>query len=299
MKINELSRKRNRTGWLFILPWLIGLLLFFVKPIISFLIYSFTDFHFVEGGYELGVLENGLFANYSDMFFKDSNFPVKLVSAFGELLYKTPIIVFFSLFVATILNQPFKGRTLMRTIFFLPIIIMSGVVMEIMQRNMTSISTLESTEGALFSVAALTEILQETGLPTVLTDTLTTIVSEVGSLIWDSGIQILIFLSALLSIPAAYFEAAQMEGASGWEIFWKITFPMVSPFILANAVYTIVDSYANYGNEVMLYIQSYFTKDMNISYAAAMTWVYLLMVMIVLAMVFLICKRFLFYNTSR
>lgn len=299
MKNNKLIRKRNSTGWLFIMPWLIGLLVFFVRPIISFFVYSFTDFNFADGGYALSPLADGVFSNYTSMFFKDSLFPIKLATGFGELLYRTPIIVFFSLFAATILNQPFKGRIAMRAIFFLPVIIMSGVVMDIMKKDMTSISTLESTEGSLFSVAVLTEILLTSGLPSLITETLTKIISEVGSLIWDSGIQILIFLSSLLSIPSSYYEAAQMEGASGWEVFWKITFPMVSPFILANAVYTIVDSYSNYGNEVMFYIQSYFTKDMNLSYAAAMTWVYLLMVMIVLAVVFAVCRRFLFYNSGR
>ena len=145
-----------------------------------------------------------------------------------------------------------------------------------------------------FDVTILTQFLLESGLPNGLVDILTGMIANVADLVWKSGIQILIFMAALLSIPSSFYEVAQVEGASGWETFWKITFPTVSPFVLATIVYTIIDCFTSYDNQAMRYIRDYFMKDMNYSYAAAMAWMYFLLVLIILGLVVLLCRRMLF-----
>lgn len=155
----------------------------------------------------------------------------------------------------------------MRAIFFLPIIVTAGVVAEIIKADMSSIVALPAAGASnIFDVTILTQFLLESGLPNGLVDILTGMIANVADLVWKSGIQILIFMAALLSIPSSFYEVAQVEGASGWETFWKITFPTVSPFVLATIVYTIIDSFTSYDNQAMRYIRDYFMKDMNYSY---------------------------------
>ncbi len=289
---SKLMRRREAVGWIFILPWFIGFVLLFVQPMVNFFIYSFTDFAFEGDGYVLKPLENGIWSQYIHALTGDAEFPRLIVEAFEQLLYQVPVIVFFSLFVATILNQKFRGRMIMRTIFFLPIIVTAGVVSEIIQSDMSSIVTLPSAGASnIFDVTMLTEFLLESGFPEGIVEVLTGMIANVADLVWKSGIQILIFMAALLSIPPSFYEVAQVEGASGWETFWKITFPTVSPFVLATIVYTIIDSFTSYDNQAMRYIRDYFMKDMNYSYAAAMAWLYFLLVLVVLGIVLLLCRR--------
>ena len=294
---SRLRRKRDAMGWMFILPWFIGLLFFFIQPMVSFFRYSFVDFEFTDGGYALKPLEDGLFSHYIHAFTGDAEFPQLVMESLRDLLYQVPVVVFFSLFVAVILNQKFHGRMALRVIFFLPIIITSGVIAEIIKGDMSAIATLPASGASnIFDVSALNQFLLDSGLPQNLTDMLGRVIANVADLVWSSGVQILIFMAALLAIPPSHYEVAQVEGASGWEAFWKITFPMVSPFVLANLVYTIIDSFTNYGNQTMSYISSYFTKDFKYSYAAALSWIYFLLVLVLLGMVFLLCRRMVFYN---
>lgn len=300
VKSRTLRSRRNAVGWIFILPWLIGLLFFFVQPMITFLQYSLTDFTFIDGGYVLRALVGGPFALYQQALTADVKYPQLIVAAFRDLLYQTPVVVFFSLFVAVILNQKFRGRVVMRAIFFLPIIVTSGVIASIIRKDLNSITMAPAGDAAnLFDVSMLTSFMLESGLPEQIVTALTTVIANVADLVWKSGIQILIFIAALLAVPPAYYEVAQVEGATGWETFWKVTFPIVSPFVLANTVYTIIDSFTNYGNGVIEYITEYAVKDMNYSYAAAMSWTYFLLILIVLGLVFLLFRRSVFYGNKR
>lgn len=296
---NKLHSRREAVGWIFILPWFIGTVVFFIQPTLSLLRYSFSDFVFSDNGYSLLAPADGLLSHYRHAFIQDAYFPQHIFSAFRDLLYQTPVVVFFSLFAALLLSRKFRGRTVMRVIFFLPIIITSGVLAEMLRNDMSSIATMP-TSGAsnLFDVTLLTSFLLESGIPETLVGFLTTVLANLADLVWKSGIQILIFLAALLAIPASYYEVARVEGATGWETFWKITFPIVSPFVLANLVYTIVDSFTNTSNQVMKYISEYFIRDMNYSYAAAMSWIYFAMIIVVIGLIFLMFRKTVFYQNQ-
>lgn len=299
MKHGNLRSRRDEVGWIFILPWVIGFLFFFLQPLVSLLWYSFTDFVLIDGGYELKKLDNGMFMQYVRALTEDARFPRLLLEAVSNLAYQVPIVVFFSLFMASLLNRKFHGRMVMRTIFFLPIIITSGVLAELIRSDVGSFAPVSTNRvGNIFDVSVLSHQLLESGLPAGITNILTGLAANVADLIWTSGIQILIFIAALLAIPPSYYEVAQVEGASGWETFWKVTFPIVSPFILVNLIYSIVDSFTVYSNEVMRYITVYFNRDLDYSYAAAMSWIYFATMLIILGIVFLAFRRSVFYSNE-
>ena len=284
-KLN-MKQKQSLAGWAFVTPWIIGLIFFFIQPVTNFLIYSFNTFKMGQGGYTLEPLDNP-FKHYIDAWTSDVNYAPRFVGAFEHFLYAVPIIVVFSLFCAILLNQDFKGRGFMRAIFFLPVITTSGVFGLITTRGMSmaGVESANTTEAAMFDVTLLTDFLIESGIPASIVEALSGAVSNVAGLIWNSGVQILIFLIGLLSIPESYYEAARVEGATGWETFWKITFPVVSPFILANFVYTFIPECMSTSNGVILYV-SELAGGFRYSQASAMMWMYFLTMVVIVALIF-------------
>lgn len=278
--------KRKVAGVMFVTPWLIGIILFFLQSIINLFRYSFSNFKFTQnGGYILQSLKNGIFENYVEAFTKDALYPQKLLESLKDILYKVPVILVFSIFVAIILNQSFKGRTLMRGIFFIPVLISSGVVASVIKTSLTSTVIGTDTSNNIFSAALLMQTMEEMGLPDQLVTQVGKIVSNVTDLVWGSSVQIIIFLMGLLTIPKTYYEVANVEGATAWEAFWKVTFPAVSPYIMVNIVYTSIDQFTNYDNSVMKYIMDIAFKDFKYSYSSALMWIYFVIIIIIIAII--------------
>ena len=287
MKKRKIQSKRARAGVLFILPWLIGVVLFFLQTIWNLIKYSLCDAKIVQGeGFVFETLEKGIFSHYVNAFVGDSLFPQKLVESLSDMLYRIPIILVFSLVVAIILNQNFKGKGLMRSIFFIPLLISSGVIASIIKTNLTSTVMGAESSNNIFNAALLTDMLYEFGLPDQLVNTLGSFVSNVTDLVWGSSVQIIVFIMGLMTIPATFYEVAQVEGSTAWETFWRVTFPAVSPYILVNLVYTAIDHFVSYDNVVMKYIMDTAYKDFKFSYAAAMSWIYF--IVIVIALIFMV-----------
>ncbi|MBQ7725951.1 MAG: sugar ABC transporter permease, partial [Clostridia bacterium] len=217
-----------------------------------------------------------------------------LVSAMTSLLYKVPVIIIASLFFAMLLNAKFRGRTFVRAVFFLPVIIASGVVIEIINSDTFATSLITASEGMESTVKAssygLTSLLIDMGLGEQVVGYFSTVSSNLYDLMWRTGIQMIIFLAALQSISPALYEASSIEGASGWENFWMVTVPMIGPMILINVVYTIIDTFTDASNVVMTQISSVFT-DQQYDRAAAMSWVYFLLIGLILAVVLWIGSR--------
>lgn len=283
MKKRNLLQKRNRVGFLFILPWLIGIILFFVQTIVNLLRYSLCDLEIVQGqGFVFGELPNGAFTHYIDAFTRDAQFPQILTSSLSDLLYRIPIILVFSLVVAIILNQDFKGRGVMRTVFFIPLLISCGVIASIIKTSLTTTVMSAEASDNLFNTALLTEMLYNIGMPDNLVNTLSGLVANVTDLVWGSSVQIIVFIMGLMTIPASHYEVAQVEGATAWETFWYVTFPAVFPYIFVNLIYTIIDHFVSYDNAVMKYIMNTAYKDYKYSYAAAMCWIYFIIIIVTL-----------------
>lgn len=290
------QKKRATAGFLFVLPWIIGALLFFVQPLILLLRLAFTDMGFGETGrYVLEPLQNW-YDNFRSVLSVDAYFSTYLIGSLGGLLYQVPFVVLFSLFSATMLNNKFHGRTLMRTIFFLPVVIGSGLVMNTITKAEDQIATVAAEGSSMFNTSGLVGLLMMAGLPQEVVDVISTMVTGVADLVWSSAIQTLVFLIALLSVPQPYYEVAKVEGATAWETFWKVTFPTVTPYVLALTIYTVIDSFTNINNKALNYIATSANTDMRFSEAAAMAWVYFLLIVVVIVLVFLAFRPFVFQN---
>ena len=276
------EQKKKWAGFLFILPWLVGFLTLFLRPILSSVRYSVTDATITEGmkGDFIGL------SLYVKAFSSDQKFVQYLTAELGGFAYHVPVILCFSLFLAVILNQRFHGRTVMRDIFFIPVICGSGVILQIMSGDAMSQSVISGARSSmLYQSSALEQILLNTGLSDDLVKTLTGIVSDIFNLTWKSGLQILLFISGLNAIPPHLYEAAHVEGATSWESFWKITLPMVSPIVIVNLIYTVIDGFTDYQNSVMTYILD-FGKRLEFSYSAALSWIYFVLVGAIVGIVY-------------
>ena len=248
----SLMRKRMIAGYLFILPWLEGFIIFYIRSIFQTVQFSFSEMTMdaINGGYTLTPVG---WENFRYAFLEHGSFKQTLTSSVMNMLVDVPLITFFSLFMAMILNKKFPGRAIVRAIFFLPVILASGAIVdaiamgEMMMQGGVSGQMQEMEASAssaiAFDIDYLISMFMNLGLPAKLLDYITSAVGRINDIISMSGVQIVLFIAALQSIPSSLYEVAKIEGATGYETFWKITFPMVMPHIITNVVYTIVDSF--------------------------------------------------------
>ncbi len=290
------EKKKGLYGYGFIGIWFIGALMFFIIPVIQSFIYAFYDVTPDVGALVMKPL--GI-DNFKRAFTIDPDFRVNLTSVLGDTAWQTPIVLIFSLFVAIIINQEFKGRTFARAVFFLPVIIATGPVYAIITGNLNTSGTAEAEQfSSMFSANMVDELLEFIGIygfNDKLTEILSTMTSDILNLVWKCGIQIIVFLSALQGIPSSAKEAAGIEGATAWEFFWKITLPYVSPMILVNLVYTIIDTFVATDNKVMTQVLR-IQDDWKYGLSAAMAWSYFIIVLIVVGIIFAIMNKIVYYD---
>lgn len=295
MKGSKLTNaKRNSLiGFSFTIPWVIGFIFLFLIPLIKTVLYSFSSISIGKSGFELSFV--GV-RNYRATFSEDPNNLRMVLTSIGNVVVTVIVVVVFSLFLAILLNQDFRGRSLARVIFALPIIIASGVVIvllkeNVLQQNMGS----SDTAATLFQGNGLLDFLKLMGLPDNIVGMFENILNNIFDMVWRSGMQIILFLSALQSIPSSSYEAAKIEGATAWESFWFVTFPMISPFLLVNIVYTIIDTFTDSTNTVMSKI---FRLVSGVEYekAAAFSIVYFILVLLVVGLVYIIMNKRISYS---
>lgn len=291
----NLNRKRAMIGYLFVLPFIIGLITFFLVPLIQSFIFSINKLEVVEGGYNL--LPVGL-SNYNRALRVHATYARDLVESVLYMLTNVPLIIIFSFFAANLLNQKFKGRSLARAIFFLPVILTSGVMLvidsgDLLQSSLGMTQT-DGQEGA-FRAVELARLLLRSRLSPTFIDYIISAVDRIYEIVSASGVQILVFLAGLQSISPSLFEASNIEGATGWENFWKITFPMVSPLILVNTVYSIIDSLTNSSNVVMGMIRDTAFASNDYGLSSAMAWLYFLAILVIVGIVVKLVSKVVFY----
>ena len=302
------ERRKSLYGYGFVSVWLIGTVFFFLVPLVQSLCYCFMDNSQLKpevGGMKkvwLFSIGHSWIENFRYTFAADPQFKEALVTVLRDTAITTPMILIFSLFIAVILNQQFKGRGFARAIFFLPVIIATGPVYNIINGNIASTGADSGAQfSTLFETDLVDQLLEFLGVMNI-SDSLSTVINSVVTnifgLVWSSGIQILIFLAALQNIPVSAKEAASMEGATAWEYFWKITLPYVSPMILANFIYTVIDSFTKTDNAVMARVIAKQTLDMDYAYAASMVWSYFAIVMVVVGIIAFAVNRYIFYEVE-
>lgn len=295
-KIRKLGYQQRKawTGRLFILPWVIGFVFFFAKPLLQSLYFSFGNIVLNAHGY---IVEFTKLKNYNEAIFKDPEYIRMLVEAIQNMVYEVPIIIIFSLFIALLLNQKFKGRFLYRAIFFLPVIITSGIIITILKEDIFS-SALRSGDlesSYMFKSSGLKDFLVQSGLNYNLVTYFTDIVNRIFDLTWKSGVQILLFLAGLQSIPSSLYEASDVEGATAWEAFWKITFPMLTPIIFLNIIYSIIDSFTDYGSNAMQYIMKAAFGDFRYGYSCTLAWIFFLCVFVIIGIINALLSKRIYY----
>ena len=270
-----MEARRARIGTLFILPFIIGFLAFMVRPLITSLEMSFSKVNVVAG-----TMTPVKFDNYSYAFVADPDFNKLLVNEIGRRAINVIATLVPSFVIAVIRNQNLKGGTLCRVIFFLPVILSSGVLPGIEKQNqffnlMTSISESVNESSGVNLSMALQNLLSVSGVAGEVFDVIFQMIDAIYDIVMASGIQIIIFLSGLQSISPSLYEAADVEGCSAWESFWKITFPMVSPLLLVNCIYTIIDFFMKNDNQVVEHINNVmYGTQMDFGVASAQSWIY-------------------------
>ena len=280
VKIGKLERKEALAGYAFIAPWIIGVLLFMLYPLGQSFYYMWFNIRITPLETKFNYVGTG---NFTQIWLENPEFPQQIVTYLWQTILEVPIIVVFALMIAMMLNGQIRFKGFFRLIFFLPVIIVSGPVMNMLvDEGAATIPTMNVQS----IVAAL-----DTFLPYSLSESIGELFSSMIMILWYSGVQILIFLSALQKIDSALYEAAKIDGGSKWECFWKITLPTIKPMILLNAVYSVIFLSSNEQNSLITMIQSAMfsgTKEKGYGYASAMAWMYSLIVTLVVLLFFLL-----------
>ena len=269
-------------GRLFILPWEIGMLFFVITPLILSVVYAFCEVNLELGGMEYDFV---LLNNFKYLLTEDPYYTDTLLSSLTTLLYSVPIIISISLILGILLNQKFKGRTTMRAVFFLPVIIAAGIVLNILTTPISGqppIIQLGSGSATTMSDSAnyldATALLDGLRFPQAVTDVMSKYITMIFNLLWHSGIQIVLFISGLQTIPDSLYEVSKIEGASKWEEFWMITFPMLRDVTLLVTVFTVVEEMVSTTNDVMSNAQSMISQQ-RYDLPSAMIWFYFVCVL--------------------
>ena len=305
-KAASLDRRKARAGWWFVLPFILGFVIIYLPIVFDSIRYSFNKIQILQGGGY--ALEFVGWTNYQEALFVDPSFVRTLTSGIQQLIFDIPAILLFSLFMAILLNQKMVGRAAFRAIFFVPVILSTGliasidegnVMLEYMENTEETIETGSTQESAVAEIVSVTDIgwlFSSMKVGTELVEYVTSMINNIYNIINRSGVQMLIFLAGLQSISPAIYESCSIDGASAWETFWKITLPMVSPMILVNAIYTVIDSFTMSTNGVMSYISKVYNEAGGNVRSSAMAWIYFLLVMLVIGVVAALCSAFVFYQ---
>lgn len=310
-KASSLNQIKARAGWGFVAPFALGFLVIYLPIVFQSIYFSFTEIRVQQGG---GYTATWIgLENYQDALFTDPDFVKELTTGIQQLIFDIPAIVIFALFMAILLNQKMTGRAVFRVIFFIPVILSTGIIdridqgnnlLDYMQNQSRTIDT--GSENANAGSNAVVEIVSMMdfaflfrnmrGISPELIQYVINAVNNIFNIVNRAGVQMLIFLGGLQSISPAVYESATMEGASAWESFWKITFPMISPMILVCAIYTVIDSFTSKSNRVMYLISGVYDEPGGQVLSSAMAWMYFIIIIAIIAVVGLIVSSFVFYQ---
>lgn len=280
---------KSRYGLMFISPWIIGTVLFFITPLIQSVWFSFCEIDMTTG--ELIMNPIG-FLNYRQALVVDPDYFGIFKNAIGTFLYSMPVIMILSLVLAIILNQQFKGRLFFRGLFFLTAIIASGGVLSIISQS-TSISSDNNVSSEVSSaLLSADDIMAFLDLSPKVGAYVSEIVNNIFNLVWSCGIQTVLYISGLQTIPTSLYEVANVEGANKWESFWFITFPILSKINILVLVFTSIELFTDLRSPMIKHIYALMLNG-NYSTSSAKLWFYFMVVGLVLAVIMLLYRRLL------
>ena len=284
MKKLKGNRTNQNVGIVFSLPLIIGLLIFFIPTVFMGFRFAMSDVS-VANGLELKFTG---FENIKYALRVDPKYFQLVISDISDLITTLPIVLVFSLFIAVLLNGKVWGKGAFRVIFFLPVIACVGMLASgnsnLVMETMTS-GAQETESEVLSAMSDVTTMLQSLSFSPKLINFVSNAANNIMDIVNRSGVQILIFLAGIQSISPSIYESANVEGASGWETFWKITLPMITPMMIANVLFTFVDSITRSNTEMVSYIQNMAFSKAQFGYAAAMSWFHYLCLIVVLGLI--------------
>lgn len=288
-KPKGLETLKARYGFIFIAPWIVGMVFFFLVPIIQSAYFSFAHISIELDGIKTDFL--GL-ENFKYILFKDTQYIDNFLEAITDMLVSVPFILVVSLILAVLLNNKFRGRLFFRSLFFMPVIIASGVVLDLYlgaaSSNATEVAVNDSVS---FGMIDFTEVFTALNLPTAIENYLSVALDNLFMLVWQSGIQIILFIAGLQSIPDLLYEVAHVEGATKWEEFWFITLPMLGRTMFLVIVFTIVENITKSNNQIISHGYNFF-NNMDYGRGSASLWFYFLVIGGVMAVVLLLYNKF-------
>lgn len=299
--VMSLERKNSLFGYVFVLPIIIGLAFVYLPVLFESLMYSFGDINITNDGWQVEWIG---WQNYNQALFVEEGFLRTVIESIISLLPQILIVIIFAFFMANILNQKFRGRTIARVIFFIPVIISTGIISEL--DSMSSMLDVYSSGGKMetggaagsniFGYKQIEELITNTLNNASLSNIVLGAVDGLYSVITSSGIQMLVFLAGLQGISINMYEAAKVEGATGWEVFWKISFPMISPLILVNLIYTVIDLFLKSDNAAIQFINKYLNNPSTYEVASAFSWIYTIVILLFVGIVFLLINKLIVYQ---
>lgn len=296
--VKGIESKQSMYGRMFILPWCIGMLLFFIVPLVQSFWYSFCHVSIEDVGF---IAEFEGLTNYNYIFREDPDFVTNLTTSISSFFTSLPIIVIVSLILALVLNGKFKGRTFFRGIFFVPVIVATGVVMQLLSQNYGGYGAIiqlsaNATEDAYSAAGTaggmnFTELLNSLNLPEDITSQMSTMITNIFNTIWTCGIPIVLFIAGLQTIPPQLYEASKVEGATTWEEFWYITLPMIGQTILLVIVFALIELLTQSNNSVITQAYTLMTDNVDYYTSAAMLWVFFLIIGVSIGLIILIFQK--------
>ena len=288
-KHRSIESRHSRNGFLFILPWLIGVRLFFLKPLVQTIAFSFSKVSVDLGGFKSKFvgLENYRYALYGSPEYLNN-----LMDSLSEFAYQIPIILILSFIIAVVLNSKFKGRSFFRSLYFIPVIIINSVVMQFLGNS----SSVEELSGAaqsayLGGLIDFEGLFLQMGIPAETTNLIFGYVNQIFDLVWQCGVQIVLFISGLQSIPEQLYEVSKVEGASKWEEFWYITVPMLGNSIVLVVIYTVVEFCVSQNNKVITQAYKVLLDQQIYDISSAMLWLYFAVIGSITAVLFIVFYR--------
>ncbi|MBE6634691.1 MAG: sugar ABC transporter permease [Ruminococcaceae bacterium] len=293
----SLDSRKARAGYAFVMPFILGVLFIYLPILLDSVWFSMSELNFKTDEYNfIGPVY------YVEAFTKNTKFVTNLMAGLQQLVFEVPAVIIFSLFIAVVLNQKMLGRAAFRAIFFLPVIVSTGIMETINAGDIMSNQTQggiddgsgQSGASQIVSTLDVERLFASMKVGGELVTYVVNIVNNVYNIINYSGVQMLIFLAGLQSISPSIYEACRIDGATGWETFWKVTFPMISPMILVNAVYTIIDAFTRTQNPMIKYINQVYGA--NPYSATAMSWIYFGIIILIIAAFAGIASTFIFYQ---
>lgn len=279
---------KARYGMICVSPWILGLVLFFILPVIQSVIYAFCNVSLDSNGMKMSFAG---FKNFNYILSENADYMDYILQAVIKFSYSFPVILVISLIIALMLNQNFKGRVFFRALYFLPVIIASGAVLgTILSSQNAGVGNIEADESISLSMINTVDLINSFGLPNAISEYAVQILNGITSLIWNCGIQIVLFISGLQTIPPLLYEVSKVEGATKWEEFWFITFPMLSRIMVLVGVFTMVEEMTSQSNQVMK--QAYkFMQSQYYGESSAMLWFYFVIIGAIMSIVILLFYR--------